>query len=159
MGQVTLPVLNRKGFSDNWYNTWNKNYSYNTNLSEDAYLDIFFKIFFKNWLSSNHLNSYKYFNISKKYRIQKYIDYTYESSLKEFIKEFSIKRNKKFPYYISRLFIIKYNQWILLYSYIYVPKAWYKKFQKKKKRIYNYSYVVDLYNFHKRKCKYIKCNY
>ena len=160
MGQVTLPVLNRKGVYDVWYNTWNVKQSFSTLLSEDEFLKNFFKIFLSNWVSANHLLKQKNFNnkisLVKKQRIKKYFSFLNKYDSKEYNKVLKTIFFKKFPYYVSRLYIIKYDNWVVLYVYIYIPNSWTKKIFEKKKKKHNYSYIIDLYNYHKNKLLLLK---
>ena len=145
MGQVTLPTLNRKGFSSVWENQWDSKLNYTLHLNQDMFLKKFFKLFFRNWISHNEM----FFN--KKIKFKKFIRFSKlnksVTSKKEVQKYLSNYKNKKFTYNVSKLFLIRYENWLLLYMYIYVPKVWTDRLNKKKQKAYNKSTIEFLYKY------------
>lgn len=156
MGQVTLPVLNRKGVFDFWENNWeNKNF-YSMNISEDIFLKKFLKLFLQTWLTNkkhtlkllipNDINKKK-LNYKKYYYI--FEDFNWRNNLEKN----SVFR--QFPYYTSKIFLIKYSNWIVIYAYIYIPRTWYKKFDNIASKSSNYINILYLYKFHRLKNKFL----
>ena len=46
MGQVTLPVSNRKGYSASWEYSWENKINYNKNFNEDLFLKKFSIVYY-----------------------------------------------------------------------------------------------------------------
>jgi len=162
LGQVTLPVLNRKGYSNVWENHWESKFSYSTQLSEDLFFKKFFKIFLQNWLSSNSSFFKKNLNKSnkvdlKKKRYKKYFNTNKKDfNDKDVLTYLQFTKNKKFPYYISKTFIIRYSSWIILYMYVYIPRAWYTRLSFRVTKNYRYNYTYDLYKYQTNKVNFFK---
>lgn len=124
MGQITLPVLNRKGYSSMWENSWDNKKQYSNLFIEDLFVDKY------------TVNMYRYINSNSCNLLDFYkpIDYKYYTRLrflekeevltKKMLSELIFKNTKKSPSYFSKLYIIKYNNWIILNMFVYVPKVW-----------------------------------
>lgn len=153
MGQVTLPVLNRKGYSNVWENHWESKFAYSTQISEDIFFKNFFKIFLQNWLSSEENFFKKNLNKSniadlKKKRYKKYFNIEKKNiSNKEILDFLKNTKNKRFPHYVSKTFIVRYANWIILYMYVYIPRAWYIRLSSRITKRYTYRYTYDLYKY------------
>lgn len=161
MGQVTLPVLNRKGYSSVWENHWESKLNFTKQLNEDMFFKEFFRIFFKNWLSYQtpiFWKNYKSKSIdSKVTRFKKFkIVYTTTQDLKLFLKK---TINKRFTYNFSKLFLIRFQNWIIMYVYIYVPQVWINRLQKRKVHYFNKNYIDSLYKHNTMKLLYMNNNY
>lgn len=156
MGQVTLPVLNRQGIYSIWEHNWENKNNYTQNLNEDMFLKKFFKLFLKSWLSNKKTNL-KY--LSPKSKNNKKINFKKFLNLKisknELIGDISkLSQFRQFPYYFSRIYLIKYSNWIIIYMYIYIPESWLIKFNKFNKKIFNVKYNYDIYSYHNSKLKF-----
>ena len=159
MGQVTLPVLNRKGYSDLWESSWVNKSIHTNQLNEDMFLKKFLKIFFKNWASFSHFNKSSFSKTlkKKKFRKSKFVFYNYVNQviLEENLLDFFKKKNlKKFPYYTAKIYVAKFSSWVVLYTYVYVPRPWKKRFIVKHQKNFNYFYINDLYLFHTARLKF-----
>lgn len=158
MGQVTLPIINRKGFSSVWENQWDTTLNYTKTLNEDMFLKKFFKIFFRNWLSSNEVFFSKNYNFkkienNKNIRYKKFIFFQKKNlDNRTYLLKY---KNKKFTYNYSKLFVLRFQKWTLLYIYIYVPKVWVTRIQKKQTYFFNKNYIDDLHKYHSSKLKFL----
>lgn len=158
MGQVTLPILNRKGYSSVWENQWDTKLNFTKNLNSDMFLKKFFKIFLKNWFSSNDVFFSRKFDFKKslsfkKIRYKKYSVYQHEyGSTRNYLLKF---KNKKFTYNFSKLFLIRFQKWVILYVYIYVPQVWINRLEKKKIPFFNKNYIDDLYKYQTAKLNFL----
>jgi len=105
-----------------------------TMSSNKHFLPIFYK---------KSKNIKKYVNLNKYYLI----DY----SLNSFFNCLKKKPNNK--YYISKIYLCKYTNWIFVYLYIYSITNIQAKFLKKKFKIgyYNYSQLYSVYLYNKQK--------
>lgn len=156
MGQVTLPVLNRKGIYSLWEHNWENKNHYSQNINEDMFLKKFFKYFLKSWLSTKKTNV-KYLSPitsqKKKMKIKKFLNF--KISKNEIKNDLSkLPQFRQFPYYFSRIYLIKYANWVIIYMYIYIPDSWVNKFNKYNKKIFNVKYSYDLFSYHNTKTKY-----
>lgn len=155
MGQVTLPVLNRKGYSSVWENSWDDVKNYSNIINEDTFLQQYMMKMLVDQSSQAYTLSptlrkhnyakYKYLSFLEKGRVYK----------RQELNKILESRFKRVPSYFSRIFIIRYNSWIVLYTYIYIPKVWKKRLNKKKKTKANLQILFDIYSHQTRK---IKCH-
>lgn len=157
MGQVTLPIINRKGSSSPWEHNWDNKTIFTKQLNEDMFLKRFFKLFFKNFLSYQNYkffkNYIKYKQKSKFIRFKKYKIVFYKKSKLQFFLKKTL--NKKFTYNFSKLFLLRYKKWLLLHIYVYVPQVWIDKLEKKKTYRYNRTQIDSLYKHCTRKLYYL----
>lgn len=158
MGQVTLPVLNRKGYSSVWENHWDTKLNYNQTNREDLFLKKFFKIFLKNWFSKTKMffNSKFSFNKKKSNKFTRFYKFDILMSDPKEIKNYlNTFKNKKFTYNFSKIFLVRFQSWLLIYAYIYVPKVWIIRIKKKQPHFFNKNYINELYKYHTSKLNYL----
>jgi hypothetical protein len=109
MGQITLPVLNRKGYSSMWENNWDDVKNYSNILSEDMFLQRYVLKMLTTYNSSSHnfLGSFK----KCEFFITRHLSFLEkeDSMTRQQYKEFLDERVKKIPSYFSRIFIVRYN--------------------------------------------------
>ncbi len=114
MGQSSIPILNRNGFSMFWLSSWDDLHSYSTNLNEDSFLRNFFYFMVNDKYSSNFYFSKQKINFfSDKFNLNsnKIISTPYLSDF--------LFRSNKLPYYISKVRILKFQKWLIVYFYLY----------------------------------------
>lgn len=131
MGQSSLPVLNRLGSHMYWNNSWvnvfnNKIFFNKTLFFENIFYFLFsekiFTIFFFNF-KNNFVKSqlFKQLFFKKQNKIKNSI----------FLKKTKNKKQKNAKYNFTRVWFIKYNNYILLSSFVF----FYLKVKKKTKAI------------------------
>jgi len=148
MGRISTPILNKVGYSMFWNSMWDNKINYTRSLKEDIYLNRFVNLVFEDNISANTL---KFFN--KKYLNLNYSLYKIPSKVKteKNLKNYFIKFGKV-EFYTSRLWILKYQKWVILYLYIYLPLHNKLKIRKNllfKDLDYNDD-IFNLYNFYKK---------
>ena len=120
MGQTSLPVLNRSGYYSFWDKSWDNQFKYQSFLIKFLYLESFFLKFFKSRFFLKKLL------ILKKNRQKKIY----------FFKNFAAKPIKNLKKGLSKLnaqvctskiWILKYQNWLVLSMYIYFPSVRFKK--------------------------------
>lgn len=151
MGQISIPMSNKVGYSMYWNSMWDNKINYSRSLKEDIYLNRFIILVFEDCISTKIIKFYNksYSNLV----LNKYNFHTKISNKKDF-NNYLLKINKV-TFYSSRLWILKYQKWIVLYFFIYLPvfnrlkikNILYKDNFSNDKNLYN------LYNF------YVKANY
>lgn len=130
IGQSSLPILSRLGSHMYWNNTWvsffnRKNFFNKTVFFENIYLYLFsenlFNFFFaKNFTNLNRVNYFKNFLIRKK-ALNVLLTTTKSKKLRKIVK-------KKTKYNLSRVWFVKYNNFILFTTFVF----FYFKIKKKK---------------------------
>ena len=116
MGQSSLPVLNKVGISMRWEASFDNLINFKKTLLSDIFLKKFFDYIFEDKII---FIFYKFFF----FKFEKF------KKLKDVLK----KKKKKLPIYCSKIWFLKYQQWIVVSTYIYVPKVFLKKSLKFKK--------------------------
>lgn len=114
MGQSSIPVLNRSGYSMFWNSVWENKHNYTTFFKEDVLIRKYITFLFNEKISSQtfflkNLN----LNIEKKAHWQKVYNIKLDlnqQSLINFLNKFN-----KLPLYISKIHIIRLDNWIILY--------------------------------------------
>lgn len=145
MGNISNPGINRWGSNLFWYNFWFSDKKKNQNIHLDFLLNELLYVYIKYGLYSNKsifLNKLRFFNFEKQISLyQKTHDSVYFRSVEfknRVLNETNILKiriNKK-NIYKSRLWILKYQSWIVLNYYCFQPLT---KKNKKKKVFKKYS--------------------
>jgi hypothetical protein len=126
-----------------WLNSFNKiNFFNKTLFLENFFIFLFTERIYYNFFNCNFFKKITEENIFNIFLIKK-----------NFFKKFSNKNNKKIKYNFSKIWFIKYNNCILLYTFCF----FYFKIKKKKikKKKYNLSKTLKLF-FKKRKGGFFK---
>jgi len=123
MGQISIPIMNKVGFSMFWNSMWDDKHNYSRSLKEDIFIKLFIKLLFEDipssnirfvsnniWRTSNRINVLKKYNIHLKK----------DASLTE-LRNFLFKSGKQ-SLYFSKIWILKYQTWIIIYFFVYSPK-------------------------------------
>jgi len=120
MGQSSIPVLNRLGYSMFWSSVWDDKHRYKHSFLEDAFIRKYIPYVFYNKVSSNlifNINSTHSKNTNlhffKKYNLNHNIS---KHSVSNFLLNFN-----KLPVYLSKIHIIRFNNWILIYFMACTP--------------------------------------
>jgi len=135
VGQVSLPVLSRKGKYDNWNYNWVSFKNYSIFFNEDLFIKRFFFLFFMYGIINNKTFFFLFFKKTKiKDKKKRYETYNlYEFTLDNILNYFSLQAPTKF--YISQIFVCRYANWVYVYVYIYSLSN--RKVRQKKKKIFN----------------------
>lgn len=122
MGQISLPVLNRTGYSMFWQSVWDSKLNYNRNWKEDFLIRSIIPFIFINRLTlSPHFTNYNTLKITKyTQKNQNFYLLDQPSKLVDFFYKF-FKEKKKVPPYILKIWIIKFQKWLIVYFSLYSP--------------------------------------
>ncbi len=131
MGQSSLPILNKVGVSMRWDSSFDNLLNFKKTVLSDIFLKKFFDFVFEDKFV---FIFYKFF-FSKNVRFKKFNDI-----LK--------KKKKRIPIYSSKIWFLKYQSWVIISFYLYIPKVFLKKSLKLKKfKINNnfsfYKYILS----------------
>ena len=116
MGQSSLPILNKVGVSMRW----DSSYDNLLNFKKTMLSDIFLKKFFDFVFEDKFIFIFFKFFFSKNNKFKKFGDI-----LK--------KKKKRIPSYCSKIWFLKYQAWVVVSFYLYIPKVFLKKSLKLKK--------------------------
>ena len=116
MGQTKFKVLNRSGYSIHWNNSWESKNNYKKNFVNYFFLDSFLKKVF-----NDNLFSQDYFFIKSKQTPNKK-DYFFKNIT--FLKELNNFKNnfKKLKVFNSKIWILRYQNWIVVNVYTHTIK-------------------------------------
>jgi hypothetical protein len=114
MGQSSIPILNRVGYSMFWTSVWDNKHNYTSLFKEDILIRKYINLLFNEKISTQ-IFSYK--NIKTDTLILNNFQKSY--NIKFFLNKQSVigllQRFNKLPLYISKIHIIRLNNWIILY--------------------------------------------
>jgi hypothetical protein len=138
VGQVSLPVLNRTGYSMFWSSVWDSKHNYNKLFKQDIILKRIIgslfneRFFFKNqFINLKALSSTNVFNSFENWNIFK--------SDKSFISFFNVvlKKRKTNFIYPLKVWIIRSQGWLIIFFSIYSPfKAVIKELKEEESNVY-----------------------
>ena len=124
MGQTSLPILNRTGHNLFWDKSWDNKFNYQYFLIKFLYIELFLFKFFKN----------KFFK-KKFLRFKKNKGKSTDFKGLYFFKNFFYKASNNFDFIesvdkeicTSKVWIFKYQGWLVFIIYIYFPSIFFKK--------------------------------
>ena len=146
MGQTSLKYLNRVGYNMYWGGMWDSNNNYSSKFLKFFFLDLFFNKLLKS-LSLKEKN----YLLNKNINFKKTNSFFFFNSI--FFKKQNITNNFN-NFFCSKLWILKYQNWVVIVTYLYSPSKVdislkkgifnFKKFKKLKKlnkNIINYNFL------------------
>jgi len=122
MGQTSLPVLNRTGYSTFWQSVWDDKFNYTRGWKEDHYFRHLVPFLFSDKVTrSKLLLNYNTIRISLLLSKYKNVDVFEETG--DLFKHinFCFGDKKKTKHFILRIWIIKFQTWFLFFFKIYTP--------------------------------------
>jgi len=134
MGQINLPVLNRTGYSTFWQSVWDEKHNFNRSFKEDYLIRAILPFFFFDRISKK--KQFIHFNTIKSSNILKTLDYWSNFTEPNILYQkilFYFKRKKKIPYFILKIWILKFHSWLIVLFSIYSPVKFFSLFTVDKK--------------------------
>lgn len=132
MGQPSLPLLNKVGYSMHWSSNWSNFVGYRKFL----YFDFFVKRFFFFFFSDNVADLF-----IKKFYLMK--DINILSKLVRY------NKGKPIPIYVTTTWFLYYQNWVILTLFIYIPSIFLEK--EEEVCFYKATYTISSLNFFKKK--------
>lgn len=121
MGQPSIPSLNKTGESMYWNSMWDDKINYGISLNECLFLKEVVPNFFQNF-SEHRVISYMYkkdfFSNEKRLKDHYNVTITKKYLYKELTSKFSKNYIKMF---FSHVWVIKFQNWVFLYFFVYHP--------------------------------------
>lgn len=160
LGQASIPVLNRTGYSMYWLSSWDSLHAYSRYFNEDIFLRNFFDDMLHRKISTHFIYWKSKTNEAEQYDffLKRYKIYLKHSVNFKQIPKF-LRRFYKIPYYWSKVKVLRFQKWLIVYFSIFstnkpiirstvVRKKLYKNFIKFSKIIMRNSFLSDsFYNF------------
>lgn len=152
MGRVSVPIMNKTGYSMYWDSIWDDKINYSRSLKDGIFLKEFIRLFFEGGSYSMF-----FFNLSKFKKNFKYLKRRYFFHIKKIPKkndfgnivryQHVIDRNERPKTYLSKIWILKYQSWIIIYFYAYTFKlsVFFRKKINFKKKYYKYTNIISKY--------------
>lgn len=144
MGQKSIPTLNKTGYSMFWNSMWDDKINFSKSLKKDFFLKnvIYFILDEPNSFSIFKKN-FKFFKnqiFFKKYKI--YYKYNYKNKL-----IYNKKNSRPIVKYFSKIWILKYQQWFLIFLFTFFNKIIYGKIDtyKNKKSFFEFFFYYHVF--------------
>lgn len=119
LGQASIPVLNRTGYSMYWLSSWDDKHTYNGLFNQDMFVRSFIDNLFHRKISSHFIfftkksADHKYKKFLSKYKIF----FRHSVNFKQTPK--FLRRFYKIPYYWSKIRLIRFNSWLIIYLHLF----------------------------------------
>lgn len=155
MGQSSIPLLNRSGYSMFWTSLWDSKYTYSKLVKEDFFIRQYITNIFKEKMSSKPVFFFKNFkNLSQPSSFNKFnINMISDLSVTS-LSKFLFKSNK-IPNYLSKIRIIRFQKWLIIYFKIYTSNSFKTvSFRKRNFNFYKFYYSYYLHFFKKKTSKF-----
>lgn len=142
MAQISIPMSNKVGYSMYWSSMWDNKINYSRSLKEDIYLNQFIPLIFNDKISNKILKTLDFNKIDLKNSLMKYNIHikSYNLDKKNFYKY--LKNINKVNFFKSKIWILKFQKWIIIYFFIYLPY-----FNKFKRKIYKNVFIKKNFKY------------
>lgn len=151
MAQISIPMSNKVGYSMFWNSMWDRKINFSRSLKEGIFLDRFIPLIFDDDVSRKILKTQNFNKFNMRGNFLKY-DLPLKSVILnkgDFIKY--ISKVNKIEMYRSKVWILKYQKWLIIFFFLYLPFFnKYKKKIKKKKRISSNINTNQAYRIYKK---------
>ena len=149
MGRVSMPIMNKTGYSMYWNSMWDDKLNYSRSLKDDIFIKEFIYLFFQGnntFMFFLDLKNYenKFNFLKKKYNFQVKKVPKKNAIGAEIGKKYAVKKKAKFRPYLSKVWVLKYQTWLVIYFYSYTfnLSIFYKKKSKKSKKYRKYFNLI-----------------
>lgn len=127
-----------------WNSMWDDKHNFSKLLNEDEFLRVCVPLFFEDNLSNDlvlYLKKSPFLDLN----LQKYEIFSKGTKNINLYKFF---RSEKFYMFFSKIWILRYHGWVIIYIFIYVPV--FNKFliSKEKNTAFNLSYYSIFFNYY-----------
>lgn len=173
MGRVSVPIMNKTGYSMYWNSMWEDRLNYARSLKDDIFLKEFIYLFFEGGSYSTFSVNLDNYRNNLDFLKKKYFFHTKKIFKKgrlgfKSTNKIVINRKKSFNPYLSKIWILKYQTWIIIYFFAYsfnLSIFYTKKYNRIKKyskysnilfKYYNSIFKIKYnYNLFKKSCNFV----
>lgn len=152
MGRVSMPIMNKTGYSMYWNSMWDDKLNYSRSLKEDMFFKNFIYLFFEGgdnfmFFVDLRINNDKLNFLKKKYNFQIQKAPRKNEIGAKIGHKYVVRKNNKFNPFLSKIWLMKYQTWIVIYfySYSFNLSVFFKKKSKKSKKLKKYSNIITNY--------------
>jgi len=118
LGRISLPLLNRSGNFLFWNSVWDDKHNYSKNLKEDIFIKMCIPLIFRTRFSKKFISFLKKYHLKESEIIQNDILNFTTVDYKNLCSFYS-RKNKKIDIYFSKVWILKYQGWVIVYFFYY----------------------------------------
>lgn len=160
MAQISIPMSNKVGYSMYWSSMWDRKINFSRFLKEDIYLNTFIPLIFNDKISTKILKTFDFNELIKNNNFYNYNIHIKQENLKSNLFFNYIKELNKLNSFNSKVWIFKYQKWLIIFFFVYLTKfnsfkIVLKKENKKINKIYNnVNSLFNLYKISSLKTKY-----
>lgn len=132
MGRISMPMMNKTGYSMYWNSMWDDKLNYTRTFKEDILLKVFFNLFVEGgylFISRHKLGGME--NYLKMLKIRYNLHFIKKRKDETHFNYF-LDVSKNSQRYLSRVWLFKYQSWVIFYFFTYTFSS--SKFFKKKKQ-------------------------
>ena len=136
MGRISVPMMNKTGYSMYWNSMWDDKLNYSRSFKEDVLIKIFFNLFVEGGYlfvkSSKMSNVDDYLKILKNNYNLPFLKFKRDENRYNYI----LDTRKESQRYLFKVWLFKYQSWVIFYffTYSFNLSKFSKKFFKKKPR-------------------------
>lgn len=117
MGRISSPSLNKAGYSMFWNSMWDDKHNFSNLITEDEFLRITIPLIFED----NYANDLIFYLKDKKLSFDILQDYEIFYKTLNPNKITKLIKAEKFDLFVSKSWILRYQGWVILYIFIYLP--------------------------------------
>lgn len=122
MAQISIPMSNKVGYSMFWNSMWDGKINFSRLLKEDIYLNIFIPLIFQDKISTKIIKTRDFNKLIKKIDFFRYNLHLKTNNLNKLSFYNYITSLNKIKYFSSKVWILKYQKWVIIYFFVYLPK-------------------------------------
>lgn len=144
MGRISSPSLNKAGYSMFWNSMWDDKHNFSNLINEDEFLRISIPLIFED----NYANDLISYLKDKKLSFEVLQDYEIFSKNLNCNKLVKLVKSEKFDLFVSKSWILRYQGWIILYIFVYLPSFNTFLLNSDTNIIFNKSYFNIFFNYY-----------
>jgi len=144
MGRISSPCLNKAGYSMFWNSMWDNKHNFSNLVCEDDFLKVCIPLIFEDDFVSDLSLYLKKRDIFK----EKLDHYNVFSKNYKNISIYKSFKNNKFYSFFSKLWILRYQGWVIIYIFVYMPI--FNNFLKNKNEFFKFNqlYYFIFFNYY-----------
>ena len=146
MVQKNMPYINKTGYSMFWNSMWDSKNNYSKFLQKDFFIKSFLNFFLSDFLQNQFVFKYN-LNKNNFLLLKKNYNLNFLEDNKKYINLY-LNNNFNPDIYLSKIWLFKYQNWIIIYFFIFSKSNTYifkKNIKSKKNNFYFYNYVNNYY--------------
>ena len=147
MVQKSNPYINKTGYSMFWNSMWDSKNNYSKNLQKDFFLKSFINFFFSDFIQNQFIFKFNFLKLNNYSVFFKNYNLNFLNKDKKHL-NYYLNNNFNTDIYISKIWLFKYQNWVILYFFIFskINSYFFKKTLKSfKNKAYFFNYLNNYY--------------